>query len=569
MQRFNTIRAKQMAGFMVIAFITAFVSLVSYSGMKNMGDKFRVVIESSPLIESCLNMKITVAQDTIVVMKMMAALDTDELDAIWKEHELNLTRFDLYKNAILQGAELKTGTIFPATDTGLRTIVEEAGVFHEQSLRPGFKVAHGQMMKQLSAEPYDYELLDTIDERIIAMGGTLTGQLDQVIATARKVILKAEEGAEKERTRAARLLLAATLGGIAVAFLLGLIISGKVSGPVKKAVQFTQTIAGGDLTTVLEIRQKDEIGAMVVAMNQMVEGLSGIFKDISTGVFTLNETVSNLSMISDKLKMGAKDLSKRSESVATGSKIMNDGISSISSCATQSATNLSVLTAAMEEMDATVNEIAKNTGKARTITRTAVDAAESASLKIHALGSEAEEIGQVTEVISEISAQTNLLALNAAIEAARAGAAGRGFAVVATEIKALAGQTDGAARDIAEKIAGIQQSTRGGVTEIGEISNVIRAVDEIVSAISAAVEEQTVTSSQIAQNIAEAVQSVNETNRTITDSSQASARMAADVTGVNVNVQDVTNSSRQVSDNAIKLTEFAAGLKEMISRFKV
>jgi methyl-accepting chemotaxis protein len=274
-------------------------------------------------------------------------------------------------------------------------------------------------------------------------------------------------------------------------------------------------------------------------------------------------------MISDKLKMGAKDLSKRSESVATGSKIMNDGISSISSCATQSATNLSVLTAAMEEMDATVNEIAKNTGKARTITRTAVDAAESASLKIHALGSEAEEIGQVTEVISEISAQTNLLALNAAIEAARAGAAGRGFAVVATEIKALAGQTDGAARDIAEKIAGIQQSTRGGVTEIGEISNVIRAVDEIVSAISAAVEEQTVTSSQIAQNIAEAVQSVNETNRTITDSSRASARMAADVTGVNVNVQDVTNSSRQVSDNAIKLTEFAAGLKEMISRFKV
>ena len=485
MQRFNTIRAKQMAGFMVIAFITAFVSIVSYSGMKNLGDKFRVVIESSPLIASCLNMKLTVAQDTIVVMKMMAALDTDELDAIWKEHEVNLTRFDLYKNAILQGARLKTGTIFPATDTGLRTIVEEAGAFHEQSLRPGFKVAHGQMTKQLSAEPYDYELLDTIDDRIIAMGGTLTGQLDQVIATARKVIVKAEEGAEKERTRAARLLLAATLGGIAVAFFLGLIISGKVSGPVKKAAQFTQTIAGGDLTTVLEIRQKDEIGAMAAAMNQMVAGLSGIFKDISTGVFTLNETVSNLSMISDKLKVGAEDLSKRSESVAAGSRIMNDGISSISSCAAQSATNLSILTAAMAEMGATVNEIAKNTGKARTITRSAVDAAEKASLKIHALGSEAEEIGQVTEVISEISAQTNLLALNAAIEAARAGTAGRGFAVVATEIKALAGQTDGAARDIARKIAGIQQSTRGGVTEIGAISNVIREVDEIVLAISA------------------------------------------------------------------------------------
>lgn len=569
MHRFNTIRAKQMAGFMVIAFITAFVSLVSYSGMKNLGDKFRVVIESSPLIASCLNMKLTVAQDTIVVMKMMAALDTDELDAMWKEHEANFARFDLYKNAILQGAELETGIIFPAMDTGLRTIVTEAGVFHEQNFRSGFKVAYEQMLKQLSAEPYDYELLDTIDERIIAMGETLSGQLDQVITTARKVIYRAERGAEKERARAATLLLAATLGGIAVAFFLGLIISGKVSGPVKKAAQFTQTIAGGDLTNVLEIRQKDEIGAMAAAMNHMVAGLSGIFKDISTGVFTLNETVSNLSIISDRLKIGAEDLSKKSESVATGSRIMNEGISSISSCATQSSTNLSILTAAMAEMDATVNEIAKNTGKARTITRSAVEAAESASLKIHALGTEAEEIGQVTEVISEISGQTNLLALNATIEAARAGSAGKGFAVVATEIKALAGQTDAAARDIAEKITRIQQSTRGGVTEIGEISNVIREVDEIVSAISDAIEEQTVTSSQIAQNIAEAVQSVNDTNKTITESSRTSARMAVDVAGVNVNVQDVTNSSRQVSDNAMKLTDFAAGLTEMLSRFKV
>ena len=569
MGKFNTLRAKQMAGFMLIASITAIVSLVSYNSMESLEKKIRIVLESSPLIQCSVNMKLNVSRDIIAVMKLMAALDTDELDVIWKDHGANMEKFDQYQKAILEGAQLETGSIFPAKDQKLRAIVEETGVLHGENFRPKFKIAYEQMYKQLSADPYDYGLLETIDEKIIAVGNALTSKLDQVIAIAHGVILKAENDAHRERMRAVTVLLVATLAGIFVALILGIIISGKVTGPVKKAASFTQTIARGDFTTTLEVNQKDEIGSMVIAINKMVKELARVFKDISSGVTTLNETSSDLATISHKLKTDADGLTQRSKSAANGSEIMHQGISAISSCAIQSSGNLSSLSAAMEEMNSTINEIAKNTNDARSITQIAVGTAETVSSKINALGTEADEIGQVTEVIAEISDQTNLLALNATIEAARAGSAGKGFAVVAGEIKQLAQQTAGAAKNIGEKIGKIQQSSQGTVGEMEKISTVIRDVDTLVSSIAGAIEEQSITSREIAKNIAEAVEGIQETNKSIVESSQASAKIAEDVAGVNITAQDVTQSSLNVSDNVLKLTDFAANLKDMLSRFKI
>ncbi len=97
----------------------------------------------------------------------------------------------------------------------------------------------------------------------------------------------------------------------------------------------------------------------------------------------------------------------------------------------------------------------------------------------------------VTETITEISEQTNLLALNATIEAARAGEAGRGFAVVANEIKELAKQTAQATLNIKSQIDDVQRTTSSTVTEINQISDVIRRVNDIVGTIATAVEEQT------------------------------------------------------------------------------
>lgn len=164
---------------------------------------------------------------------------------------------------------------------------------------------------------------------------------------------------------------------------------------------------------------------------------------------------------------------------------------------------------AAEEMSATINEIAKNTEKGQEITNEAVGQTSDASNQIEELGNAAQQIA-----ITDISEQVNLLALNATIEASRAGEAGKEFAVVANEIKELARQTASASGEIIQQVKGIQRSTDGTISQIENITKVVNDVSEIVTTIATAVEEQSITTRDIAGNVAEASQGLSEAGRT-------------------------------------------------------
>jgi methyl-accepting chemotaxis protein len=124
-------------------------------------------------------------------------------------------------------------------------------------------------------------------------------------------------------------------------------------------------------------------------------------------------------------------------------------------------------------------------------------------------------IGDVVRLIGDIAGQTNLLALNATIEAARAGDAGKGFAVVASEVKQLAGQTARATEEIGAQITAIQTATQRAVTTIRGIAEVVGQVDEIATAIAAAVEEQGAATQEIARNVTDAAQGTNDVSANI------------------------------------------------------
>jgi methyl-accepting chemotaxis protein len=357
--------------------------------------------------------------------------------------------------------------------------------------------------------------------------------------------------------------------GVGIISVVAYLITRSIVYPINKSTRFAKRISEGDFTEMLELDQEDEIGTLSNALNAMVANLRNMIGRIASGVETLSASSTELSAISRQMAANASHTYDLSGSVAAASEEMSANMTSVAAATEQASTNVNMVAAASEEMTVTINEISRNAEKARNITNRAVSDALSASQTVDELGKAAREIGKVTEVIADISDQTNLLALNATIEAARAGDAGRGFAVVANEIKELARQTAQATDEIKIRIEGIQHSTSGTVAQIQQISKVIHDIDEIVSSIATAVEEQSITTNDIAGNVAQAARGIFEVTQNVSHSSVVALSIAKDVSGVNQAGEEISMNSSQVSLSADELKKLAKDLKDMVEIFKM
>jgi methyl-accepting chemotaxis protein len=365
--------------------------------------------------------------------------------------------------------------------------------------------------------------------------------------------------------------IAMAIGAVAMAILMTTIffIVNGITGPIRKGVAFAEAMASGDFSQSLEVKQKDEVGKLVDSLNNMTSSIGGMINEISSGVETLSSSSTELASISAEMSQGANETSEQSGAVAAAAEEMSASMVSIAAAMEQASTNVSMVASASEEMTSTITEVAKNTESASTIAGSAVFQAKTASDKIAELGAAARDIGKVTETITNISEQTNLLALNATIEAARAGDAGKGFAVVAAEIKELARLTSEATNDIREKIVGIQQATSVSVESIGAITKIIDDINDISVTIATAIEEQSVTTQEIAGNVAQASQGLAEISENVAQSSRVSEEITTDISEVSRQSMEMTNSSSTVSLNAGELLKLAENLKKMVGNFKV
>jgi methyl-accepting chemotaxis protein len=344
-----------------------------------------------------------------------------------------------------------------------------------------------------------------------------------------------------------------------------------VSRPINNTIEIVKDIAKGegDLTKRLEIKSEDEVGELSKWFNVFMEKLQGIINAIADNANMLGSSSEKLSDLSGRMSEGAGSMSGKSNTAALASEKMSTNMNSVASNMEQASDSINMVANAAEEMTATITEIARNSEKASNITNDAVAQTKSASNKVDELGSAANEIGKVVEAITAISEQVNLLALNATIEAARAGEAGKGFAVVANEIKDLAKQTAEATQEIKGKISAIQGATDATVTEINQISTIINDVNEIVSSIASAVEEQSVTTKDIAGNVGQAAEGIRTMNENIAESSTAADEIAGDINGVSQSADEMTKSSGQVAMSAEELEGLAKKLNEMVGKFKV
>lgn len=224
----------------------------------------------------------------------------------------------------------------------------------------------------------------------------------------------------------------------------------------------------------------------------------------------------------DTLMTSANVMQSTAESMSTTAEHSSALVSTVASAAEETSVNVQTVSAGTEELSSSIQEISRQVTNSAKIAAHAVSEAGKTDTTMQGLADNANRISSVVDLIQEIASQTNLLALNATIEAARAGEAGRGFAVVASEVKSLAEQTAKATDEIRAQISSMQNVTASAVGAIRSIGSTIGEINEVTTAIAAAVEEQGAATREIARNIQHAASGTSEVSSNIVGVSQAS-----------------------------------------------
>jgi methyl-accepting chemotaxis protein/methyl-accepting chemotaxis protein-1 (serine sensor receptor) len=327
----------------------------------------------------------------------------------------------------------------------------------------------------------------------------------------------AEHAVEFDASLQRRMLLLGTAVVLSLALALGtmvLLIRG-ITTPLLQAIGIARRVAGGDLSSHIEVKSKNELGDLLRALKDMNEGLALV--------------VSNVRQSSD--------------SIATGSSQIATGNADLSHRTERQATNLQQTAASMEQLTSTVKSNAETALQAAQLAKSASEVATHGGVAVgqvvatmQEISASSRKISEIIGVIDGIAFQTNILALNAAVEAARAGEQGRGFAVVAGEVRSLAQRSAAAAKEIktligdsVEKVeVGSRQVSDAGRT-MDDIVKQVGCMSELIGVISAATHEQTRDIGQMSGAVGE-LDRATQQNAALVEQSAAAAESLRDQT---------------------------------------
>jgi len=477
-------------------------------------------IEAAQTVDQLGNV---VASGNLAAADLIAALSagsSDKLDDIAREYKSAQGR--VRSNLDLLPSNRGTNALREAAAKLLALGEGKGGVF---SLR----------QKELDAEDYGQTVLE--ETRKLNVG--LDVSVQQLVDDVQKGTAASTFMTRQQISFATTIMLvmgAATLIG-SVLFVWRYV-GGNILRRIGSLQRSMQLLSDGDLESeIYQSHQKDEVASMANALQVFRESMiearalsaeqdrdrAAKIERTSRIEARIAEFEATVRSALDNLQDAANSMQSTAQSMSTTADQSNALVSSVVCAAEETSANVQTVSVGTEELSSSITEIGRQVVSSSEIARKAVAEAGATDATMQGLADNASRISVVVDLIQVIASQTNLLALNATIEAARAGEAGRGFAVVASEVKSLANQTAKATEEIRLQIANMQAVTTSAVNAIRNIGQTIGEINDVTTAIAAAVEEQGAATREIARNIQHAAGGTSQVSSNIVGVSTASA----------------------------------------------
>ncbi|KPF94692.1 methyl-accepting chemotaxis protein [Rhodopseudomonas palustris] len=465
-----------------------------------------------------------IALSNLAASNLMAALSARDSDAL----EPVETSF--------KEASQQVNSNLDALPAGETTAAIKAAAQKLLALGEGKTSIFKMRQKELDASDYGDLILDETRKLNVGLGISVK----QLVDSVRTATTSAAAEAQQQITLSTQIMIGlGALTLIGSALFVWLYVGRSILRRIGGLQRSMQSLSAGNLDTAIDRgNRRDEIAVMAESLevfrDNMIKARALSDEQDKDRAAKAERTARIEARIAEfeatvraamaKLEASTNAMQETAQSMATTAERSSAMITAVASAAEETSVNVQTVASGTDQLTSSINEISRQVTTSAEIANRAVQEAGSTDSTMQGLAENAERISAVIDLIQSIASQTNLLALNATIEAARAGDAGRGFAVVAAEVKDLASQTAKATEEIRSQIAAMQGVTTSAVGAIRNISQTITSINEVTTAITAAVEEQGAATREIARNIQQAAGGTTEVSGNIVGVSAASTQ---------------------------------------------